>query len=103
MILQILFVILQANKRCKMDNNKSFSMIAEVDADFADVINEQAPEQLPILAVRNMVLFPGIVSPVLVGRPKSKRLIADAERNSALIGICCQRNPETDEPDYGDL
>ena len=103
MILQILFVILQANKQCKMDNNKSFSMIAEVDADFADVINEQAPEQLPILAVRNMVLFPGIVSPVLVGRPKSKRLIADAERNSALIGICCQRNPETDEPDYGDL
>ncbi|MDE5571107.1 MAG: hypothetical protein K2I86_03505 [Prevotella sp.] len=47
-----------------MDNkNRSFSMIADVEGDYSDLASMEMPQVLPILAVRNLVLFPGVVSP----------------------------------------
>ena len=42
-------------------NNKSISMIADIEGDFTDMINTEMPSELPILPVRNIVLFPGVV------------------------------------------
>lgn len=56
-------------------NNKAFSMIADIEGDFSDLSNINMPESMPILAVRNLVLFPGVVSPILIGRESSMTLI----------------------------
>ena len=56
-------------------NNKAFSMIADIEGDFSDLSNINMPESMPILAVRNLVLIPGVVSPILIGRESSMTLI----------------------------
>ena len=58
---------------------------------------------MPILPVRNLVLFPGVVSPILIGRNSSKIVIQKAEKKGELIGIICQRDPEVDVPLQEDL
>ena len=87
-----------------MDNrNRSFSMIADVEGDYSDLTNMEMPEALPILAVRNLVLFPGVVSPILIGRESSMSLIRKAEKGGTLIGVVCQRDPEVEQPIRADL
>jgi len=79
-------------------------MIADIEGDFKDLINGlPTPSELPILALRNMVLFPGVVSPILIGRESSSQLIKRAEKRSLVIGLVCQRDPEVDEPTKDDL
>ena len=79
-------------------------MIADIEGDFKDLINGvPTPDELPILAVRNLVLFPGVVSPILIGRESSSVLIKRAEKKQLVIGIVCQRDPEVDEPTIEDL
>ena len=85
-------------------NNKAFSMIADVEGDIKDLMNNvTTPDELPILAVRNLVLFPGVVSPILIGRETSSTLIKRADKRQLVIGIVCQRDPEIDEPTKEDL
>ena len=87
-----------------MDNrNKSFSMIADVEGEYGDLTNMEMPDALPILAVRNLVLFPGVVSPILIGRDSSMSLIRKAEKQDGLIGVICQRDPEVESPIRADL
>ena len=87
-----------------MDNkNRSFSMIADVEGDYSDLMNMEMPEALPILAVRNLVLFPGVVSPILIGRESSMSLIRKAEKQDGLIGVICQRDAEVESPIRSDL
>ena len=87
-----------------MDNkNKSFSMIADVEGDFHDLTETEIPDSLPILAVRNLVLFPGVVSPILIGREASMALIRKAEKNNLLIGVFTQRDPDVEMPIRSDL
>ena len=87
-----------------MDNkNRSFSMIADVEGDFHDLTETEIPDSLPILAVRNLVLFPGVVSPILIGREASMALVRKAEKNNLLIGIFTQRDPDVEMPIRSDL
>ena len=87
-----------------MDNkNRSFQMIADVEGDYSDLMNMEMPEALPILAVRNLVLFPGVVSPILIGRESSMTLIRKAEKQDGMIGVVCQRDPEVESPIRADL
>ena len=87
-----------------MDNkNRSFSMIADVEGEYSDLTNMEMPDALPILAVRNLVLFPGVVSPILIGRESSMSLIRKAEKKDGLIGVVCQRDPEVESPIRADL
>ncbi len=87
-----------------MDNkNRSFSMIADVDGDFHDLTNIEMPDTMPILAVRSLVLFPGVVSPILIGRESSMTLIRKAEKKNILIGIFTQRDAEVEMPIRSDL
>ncbi|MBQ8989469.1 MAG: endopeptidase La [Prevotella sp.] len=78
-------------------------MIADIEGDFQDVLNVNKPPLVPILPVRNLVLFPGVVSPILIGRDSSKIVIQKAEKKGELIGIVCQRDPEVDVPQQDDL
>ena len=63
----------------------------------------QLPDSLPILALRNAVLFPGTVYPITIGREKSIRLIEDAERNNMFIGAVPQNDLSVEEPRIDDL
>ena len=78
-------------------------MIADVDGDLKDLLNVNVPHTVPILAVRNLVLFPGVVSPILIGRDSSKKLVQKAEKTGHVIGILCQRDPDVDFPVQEDL
>ena len=78
-------------------------MIADIDGDINDLFNVNVPKSVPILAVRNLVLFPGVVSPILIGRDSSKKLVQKAEKTGHIIGIVCQRDPEVDHPLQEDL
>ena len=87
-----------------MDNkNRSFSMIADVEGDYSDLTNMKLPDELPILAVRNLVLFPGVVSPILIGRETSMTLIRKAEKTGMIIGVVSQRDADVESPIRGDL
>ena len=72
-----------------------------------DPNGENEPEigttDVPILALRNMVLFPGITLPIAVGRTKSMELINAAQQNKLPIGVVCQRSGETEDPGIDDL
>ena len=63
----------------------------------------QLPDSLPILALRNAVLFPGTVFPITIGREKSIRLIEDAERTNSFIGAVPQNDLSVEEPHKNDL
>ena len=90
--------------RMYMDNsNRSFSMIADVEGEYSDLTNVETPDSLPILAVRNLVLFPGVVSPILIGRDSSMSLIRKAEKQGGMVGVVCQRDPEVESPIRADL
>ena len=87
-----------------MDNkNRAFSMIADVEGDFHGLSEIEIPDTMPILAVRNLVLFPGVVSPILIGREASMTLIRKAEKNDLLIGVFTQRDPDVEMPIRSDL
>ena len=74
----------------------------DVDEDFTEGV-EKVGNVVPILPLRNMVLFPGVAMPVIVGRPKSMRLIKEAVHNKSLIGVVCQKEMNTEDPDFDDL
>ena len=63
----------------------------------------QLPDMIPILALRNAVLFPGTVFPITIGREMSIRLIEDAEKNNMFIGAVPQNDLSVEEPQMDDL
>ena len=68
-----------------------------------DDVEYEVPEHLPILPVRNTVLFPGMVVPVTVGRQKSVRLVKKAYKGNRIIGVVAQNSQQKDEPTPDDL
>lgn len=63
------------------------------------IANEELPEELPILPLKNTVLFPGVVIPITAGRDKSIKLIQDANNSSKVIGVVAQKNDNDEDPD----
>ena len=63
----------------------------------------QDGDVLGVLPLRNMVLFPGVLLPVTVARPKSKKLVTNAFKNDELLAVCCQRLQDVQEPLSDDL
>jgi len=64
---------------------------------------EQFPDQIPVLPLRNTVLFPGVVFPITLGRDKSIRLIKDAYKTNKIIGVVSQKDADMDDPTPEDL
>lgn len=88
------------------------SEIVEEAADFMTILaNEEDlseiensfPETLPILPLRNTVLFPGVIMPISVGRDKSLKLLREVHKNKDLFGVVTQINPETENPTIEDV
>lgn len=68
------------------------------DEDEERMNNEDVPDVLPILPLRNTVLFPGVVIPITVGRDKSIKLIKDAYEGSKIIGVLAQKDVHEENP-----
>ena len=80
------------------------SIIPVMQGEALPKVNESdLPDYLPILALRNAVLFPGSVYPITIGRDKSIRLIEDAERNNTFIGAVPQNDLMVEDPRKEDL
>ena len=88
------------------DNNNSpnpFSLIADFDGDISELYNREFNDVLPVLPLRNMTFFPGVVAPVIVGRESSMALVKQAVDNGSLIALACQRESEKEAPKIEDL
>jgi len=84
----------------------------ETEAEFIPLITSEEekqmnsqdfPDELPILPLRNNVLFPGVVIPITVGRDKSIKLIQEANKGTKIIGVVSQKNQEEENPSFDDL
>jgi ATP-dependent Lon protease len=71
--------------------------------DEEEMNNEELPDSLPILPLRNTVLFPGVVIPISAGRDKSIKLINDANAAGKVIGVVAQINEEDEDPSFDDI
>ena len=85
-----------------IDNDSEF--IPLITAEEEESVNNQSfPEELPILPLRNNVLFPGVVIPITVGRDKSIKLIQDSNKGNKIIGVVSQKNQDQEAPSFNDL
>lgn len=64
---------------------------------------EEIPETLPILPLRNTVLFPGVVIPITAGRDRSIKLLQQANKNKSLIGVVSQTKADNEDPGIEDV
>jgi ATP-dependent Lon protease len=87
--------------RMMQDNADFIPIIA--DGDDSDLQNTEVPDVLPVLPLRNTVLFPGVVLPINVGRRKSLKLIQDVYRGSRLLGTVAQKDYTVDDPQTKEL
>ena len=94
------------------DKDLNFRDINDEDSDFIPLLSvedeetmnaEKVPDVLPILPLRNTVLFPGVVIPITVGRDKSIHLIKDANKGSKIIGVVSQKIDTQEDPEPEDL
>lgn len=83
------------------DDSELIPIIA--DGNEEELKNFQAPDILPILPLRNTVLFPGVVLPITVGRQKSLKLIQDVFRGDRLLGAVTQKDGSIEDPEKNDL
>ena len=84
--------------------NTSIQMIADFDGDIMNLFEDAPENNVPILATRNMVLFPGVITPILVGRDASINLVERLKKNDKILfAIFCQYNPEIEAPSTNDL
>ena len=90
-----------------LSSESFFSDVIETDTEFIPLISsedeenmskEAVPEIIPILPLRNNVLFPGVVIPITVGRDKSIKLITEAYKGDRTIGVVAQKDPNEEEP-----
>ena len=73
------------------------------EEDDANADDDKLPEELPILPLRNTVLFPGVVIPITVGRDKSIKAVTDAYKADKMVGVVAQKDSTIEEPVIADL
>ena len=96
-----------------IDLNPDFQLLSDTqDHDIIPLISEEdekaihkedLPETLPLLSLRNTVLFPGVVIPITVGRDRSIRLIKEANKKKLSIGVVSQKDADVEVPVGDDL
>lgn len=84
------------------EENEDFLPILSADEDDDNLETKNLPEDLPILPLKNTVLFPGVIIPITVGRQKSIKLVKKAYRSDKIIGVISQKN-NNEEPQPDDL
>lgn len=83
------------------EETEFFPLLTQQDED--EMRNEEIPEQLPILPLRNTVLFPGVVIPITVGRDKSIKLVKDAYKADRTIAVVSQTDMNVEDPTFDQL
>ena len=83
------------------EDTEFFPLMSPEDEE--EMNNEQTPEILSILPLRNTVLFPGVVIPITVGRDKSIKLIKDAYKGDKIIGVVAQKDVNIEDPTFQEL
>ncbi len=83
------------------EDSEFFPLMSSEDEE--EMNNEALPEILPILPLRNTVLFPGVVIPITVGRDKSIKLIRDANKGNRMIGVVAQQDVGIEDPTFSQL
>ena len=94
------------NEDFYMDSeNEQISMIAEISTEVEDesTLKLEYDKEIPVLALRNMVMFPHVVMPVTIGRSSSLKLVNAAFKKKLPIALVCQLSAEVDDPGYQDL
>ena len=86
-----------------LEEDGEFMPLLSLDEDDSLQTNEAFPEVLPILALKNTVLFPGIVIPITVGRDKSIKAIYKAYEGDRIIGVLSQKDHKIEDPNPSDL
>ena len=88
----------------KDDNPQSaFSLIADFEGDMEALMHTPHDSVLPALPLRNMMLFPGVVGSISVGRESSMKVVSSALKNGSLIAVFTQKDASVDEPEGKDL
>ncbi|MBO5583344.1 MAG: endopeptidase La [Prevotella sp.] len=84
--------------------NNGIQMIADYEGDITNLFNSKLDGELPILPTRNLVVFPGVISPILIGRQSSVAMIEEVmDSNDGTFAIFCQKDPGVDNPAMKDL
>ncbi|MFZ4863018.1 endopeptidase La [Sphingobacterium sp. Mn56C] len=83
------------------EDTEFFPLLSQQDED--EMRNEDIPEILAILPLRNTVLFPGVVIPITVGRDKSIKLVKEAYKGERTIGVVAQNDMSIEDPDFDTL
>ncbi|MFA0960845.1 endopeptidase La [Roseivirga sp. BDSF3-8] len=103
-----------------MKRNNNFDIFNDLSSDYSDeesgefipliapeeengLDESDIPDELPILPLRNTVLFPGVVIPITVGRQKSIRLVKKAYKGDRIIGVAAQKNTTSDDPESDEV
>ncbi|HAF27566.1 MAG TPA: endopeptidase La [Bacteroidales bacterium] len=86
-----------------MESDGEFIPLISDDDDDRDIKKADLPKELPILPLRNTVLFPGVILPITVGREKSIRLINEIYKKDKIIGTVAQIDPRINEPEEEDM
>ncbi|MBE6286667.1 MAG: endopeptidase La [Mediterranea massiliensis] len=84
-------------------NEGTISVISEINANFDFSQQPHVDEVIPILPLRNMVLFPNVYMPVTIGRNSSLKLVRECEAKKTYLGVVCQQLPQTENPLLEDL
>src|SRR5579871_1063750 len=94
----------EANFFLRTEDEMEFMPIIPLNESDNDTLNEvEFPKELPVLPLRNTVLFPGVVLPITVGRDKSIKAVTDAYKADKLIGVIAQKDSTIEEPTVSDL
>lgn len=83
------------------EDTEFFPLLNQEDED--EMSNSELPPTLPILPLRNTVLYPGVVIPITVGRDKSIKLVKDAYKGDRSIGVLAQKDGRTEDPSVEEL
>ena len=83
------------------EDTEFFPLMSQQDEE--EMNNEDTPEILAILPLRNTVLFPGVVIPITVGRDKSIKLIKEAYKGNKIIGVVSQKDVSIEDPTFEQL
>jgi len=83
------------------DSGDFIPLLSQEDEDSMN--KENLPDSLPILPLRNTVLFPGVVIPITVGRDKSIKLVKDAYASDKTIGVIAQKDQNIEDPNFEHL
>ena len=95
---------MNSKKNMNRNSNTQFQMIADYDGDASVLVEEKAPGEYPILCTRNLVVFPTVLAPIIVGRPQSVALAKEIAQNTEKVFcIFCQKNETTESPTQDDL